>query len=172
MVTGEKQVGLRFLDLGVKINDLTEPLTSIGQDYLEAEKTTFEAEGAFEGKSKWKPLNKKYVEFKRKKFGWTSILIASGKLFEAVTTKGAEGNIFRIGKLALELGVNLPVNGWNLGLLHQLGTDRMPAREIIRISEPQRKRWIDFIRNFYYKIEKEAEQDFKASMISGAEGAI
>ena len=168
-VAGEKQVGLRFLDLGVKISNLTEPLQQIGDDYLEAERTTFEAEGAFEGKSRWKPLSDKYVAFKRKKFGWTSILIATGKLHSAVTTRGAEGNIFRIGKLALELGVNLPVNGWNLGLLHQLGTGKMPAREIIRISEPQRKRWIDYIRNFYYKIEKEAENAFKASMAKGAE---
>lgn len=167
-VAGEKQIGLRFLDLGVKIKDLAEPLTAIGEDYLEAERSTFEAEGAFEGKSKWKPLSEKYLKFKRKKFGWTSILVASGKLHEAVTTKGAEGNIFRIGKLALELGVNLPVNGWNLGLLHQLGTGKMDAREIIRISEPQRKRWIDHIRNFYYKIEHEAEQAFKASMASEA----
>lgn len=167
-VAGEKQVGLRFLDLAVKVNDLSEPFSQIGADYLESEKTTFDAEGAFEGKSKWKPLNEKYVKFKRKKFGWTSILVASGKLHEAVTTKGAEGNIFRIGKLALELGVNLNVNGWNLGLLHQLGTAKMPAREIIRISEPQRKRWIDAIRNFYYKLEQEAEKAFKSSMASEA----
>lgn len=167
-VLGEKQVSQRFLDLIADVSDMREPFEDVADEFLESEDATFQAEGAFEGKQKWQALDEKYSARKRSKFGSMSLLVASGALRSALTEKGADGNIRRVNKQTLEMGVNLPVNGWNLGIIHQLGRKdgTLPPREVLRITEDQKKRWVNIFRTYIYQIEKAMEDEFKQEMLS------
>jgi len=157
-VLGEKQVGFTFKELEVKVTDLREPFAEIAQDYYEGEEKTFDEEGAFEGKPSWTPLSEDYAKRKKMIWGDMPILVASGALKRAAVSNTADGSVFRLGKTDLAMGVNLPVGGWNLALLHQLGTRKMPSREVIRITPPQEKRWIRSFRDFLWRKTKEAEK--------------
>lgn len=74
-------------------------------------------------------------------------LAKSPNLMESLRPGGPE-NVTAIEPQALTMGSTLKVGGWNLGLLHQRGTKRMPARQIIVLSSTQRLRWKNLLREF------------------------
>jgi phage gpG-like protein len=69
--------------------------------------------GIFSGSTKrdadlaWPKLNPLTVAFKRKRFGTTKTLIATGALRNSITKKGASGNITRIKNDSAEYGTNI-----------------------------------------------------------------
>lgn len=150
-IFGEKQVGFMMDNLGTKLSNYKESLEQIAKDYYVGEKSTFSAEGAFEGKPSWAQLSPEYERRKKEKYGNQPILVRTGSLRKAVTNRNARGSIFRLTKLSLVVGANIPVGGWNLAMLHQLGTSKMPAREVVRITPTQEKRWIRIFRDFIWK---------------------
>ena len=149
-VFGEPQVHFMFLDMKNRASNFGPAFEGIAKDYYEGETSTFAAEGAFEGKPSWAPLSAKYAERKRMRWGDKPILEASGALKAAATNRAGRGSIFRMSALSLAMGVDLRVGGWNLGMLHQLGTRKLPKREVIRITPNQEKRWVRSMRDFLF----------------------
>lgn len=153
-VMGVDQVSRLFDRIGNGVNDFTKPYKKISTDFYKSQDTTFKNEGNFEGKQKWQKLSKAYELWKRKKYGNQPILVLTGALRKAATKRNAFGSIFDLSPKSLLMGVDIDVNGWNLAALHQFGTKKMPKREVIRISNVQKKRWVDFIRNYIHKLTK------------------
>lgn len=151
-VSGQVQLSRNFDRLGGEIVDMLYPFTLISQDFYASQKSTFDAEGAFEGKKKWDALSPEYARWKDRKSAGTQLLVLSGRLKRSATTQYGEGSIFRLNTNRLEMGVDVPVNGWNLAVLHQFGTRKMPVREVIRLSDKQKNRWVRIIRDWHYKL--------------------
>ncbi len=149
-VQGERQISRRFLNVSHQLEDLSVPFNLISKDFYEGQRGTFEAEGAFEGKSRWAELSPRYKEWKERHYPDRPILVLTGKLREAATKPEAEGSLYRLEPTRLEMGVYIPVGGWNLASLHQFGTSKMPARKIIKLTHLQRKRWIRIFRNWFW----------------------
>lgn len=151
-VMGDVQLSRYFDRLSTKVGDFTPAFKKITEDFYEGQSATFESEGAFEGKSKWPKLSPQYARWKSRNYPGKDMLVLRGGLKQAVTSPKARGSIYQETKTSLTMGAEIMVNGWNLVALHQFGTRKMPARPVIELSNRQKKRWVDIIRNWHYDL--------------------
>lgn len=132
--------------------NLDEPLKLIEKDFYTGQKKTFLTQGAFEGKERWAALSPRYESRKAREFPGKPILVRTGALRRAATNPGDPNAIVNREGAGLEVGIGLRVpGGWNLGLLHQLGTrapHSMPIRKVIDLTKKQRARWVRIYRDF------------------------
>ena len=129
--------------------DLTRAWEAIVIDFYVTQEQRFAAEGANEGLPKWAALSKPYAAWKAtSKFPGRTILDLSGSLRRSLTQRGGAGNVTRIEPMSLELGtaVRTPNGSWNLGMLHQTGTRKMPPRPPIGLSPGQKNQISRMIR--------------------------
>ena len=87
-----------------------------GKEFYQQEAKLFNA-------APWAPLSPAYAEYKRRELGGKPLLRVSDHLLRSFTQEGAPGNIHRIDDLSAEFG-----SSDFKAILHQLGTDNMPAR--------------------------------------------
>lgn len=125
-------------------------LEDMASDFYRTQGDVFASGGAAEGLSAWPALSPAYTIWKRNNYGGRPILVLSGRLRSALTTSGA-GSIKRVTERNLELGANVPVGGHNLAALHQHGTSRMPARPVLRLTDPQKKRWVSILHTYLFE---------------------
>lgn len=149
---GQVQLSRMFGRLSMDITNLRKPFNLIAKDFYNTQKSTFSAEGAHEGKKKWARLSPEYERWKQREYPGTKILVLVGGLKKAATSPRAKGSVFNLGPKRLEMGVNIKVGGWNLAALHQFGTRKMPAREVVRLSSEQRKRWVRIFRDYFWSL--------------------
>ncbi|MBT9144602.1 MAG: hypothetical protein DDT42_00444 [candidate division WS2 bacterium] len=157
-VEGDVQLSRTLFAVADDIKDFTVPFKMIADGGTLGKRTipgfyadqlkTFKKEGKHEGKPKWASLSPKYREWKKTHYPGKKILVRTGELKEATTTKTAKGSVFEQTKTLLRMGVNLPVGGWNLAMLHQKGTRKMPAREVIKLSTRQKAGWVGMFRQW------------------------
>lgn len=146
-VEGEVQLSRKFIKIADSFSDFREPFARMSSDYYAGEQETFANEGAFEGKPRWADLKGKYKKWRETHGG--KILVLTGALRSAATRPDAEGSVFNIENTRLEIGIDLPVNGWNLAALHQFGTrNNMPARKVVYLSQNQKLRWVRIFRDW------------------------
>ena len=153
-IMGQVQLSRTFDRISLGVSNLRKPFGLIAKDFYHAQRATFDAEGAHEGKQKWQKLNPRYRAWKAKKYSGAKVLVLTGVLKRAATTPSAKGSVFKLGGRRLEMGVDLMVGGWNLAALHQFGTSKLPAREVIRLSSAQKLRWVRIIRDYFHSIIK------------------
>lgn len=151
-VMGQVQLSRTFDQLSLGVANLRKPFEKIKRDFYQTQKATFDNEGAYEGKPRWKELKPEYKRWKERKYPSSQTLVLDGTLKRAATTPSSEGSVAEVTKDSVALGVDLPVNGWNLAALHQFGTKNMPAREVIRLTSPQKKRWVRIMRDHFESI--------------------
>ncbi len=143
-IAGETQLLRRLDNISEMADDLSPLWNQLIDEFHSSEEKTFAAEGAFEGKFKWEPLSEKYAAWKASKankYGNQPILVLSGTLKSSLTTRDTTGAHVVIEPQMMEVGSVLRVGKWNLALLHQMGTKRMPPREPVRFSAEEKKRW-------------------------------
>jgi len=132
---------------GTVLSDLKEFFRTKAQP---AVKKTFQEifamEGAYEGNSRWKELNKKYARQKARQVGSKPILQYSGKYWKALCRSGAAGNIFVNEKNHMEWGIDegyfsaLTGNpSFNYPTIHEKGIGRMPSRPVISLAQNSRR---------------------------------
>jgi len=126
-------------------DDLRPVLEPVSDDFYRGEASTFEAEGGFEGKARWKKLSKGYRAWKDKHYPGQKIMVLTGKLKESLTTRGATGSIFRLDKKSLELGT-----GISYAMKHQRGLN-VSKRKLIQITGGQKHRWSSIVHQGLYK---------------------
>lgn len=151
-VMGQVQLSRTFDELSLGVANLRKPFEKIKRDFYQTQKATFDAEGAYEGKSKWKQLDPAYKRWKEREYPSSGILVLDGTLKKAATSPNAKGSVSEVTNSSVALGVDIPINGWNLAALHQFGTKNMPAREVIRLTSPQKKRWVRIMRDHFESI--------------------
>lgn len=153
-VNGREVIARAISGLGAAVTDLTPAWRNVVADFYATEQQRFADEGSYEGGPTWEPLSDNpeghgYKSWKEWHFPGQPILTLRGGLRRSLTQQGSEGNVTEVGPMALSMGTKLAVGKsrrWNLGMLHQTGTERMPARPPVWVSPQEKKRWTRFIR--------------------------
>lgn len=145
---GIKQVDTIFKDVNERANDLSIPFEQIKNDFYNLEEEVFANQGNFEGLQEWAQLSPEYEKRKSILHPGAGKLEVSGALRKSFK-EGEDGNVTRVSPTLLEMGSSLktPDGKYNLALLHQTGTSKMPKRLPVRIPEGRKNKWRRFIRN-------------------------
>ena len=136
----------RVLGISAKrVKDLRPVWDDIADDFVKKERTLFSRQGSVAGWNAWSPLNPDYVKWKASKGFSTKILRRKGDLRDSLTKRGDSNFIFKPRKLGMEIGTKVPYAKY-----HQRGVpkNKLPKREPIRITNPQRKGWTKMIQKF------------------------
>ena len=144
-VSGEKEISNKISAIEDQIDDFTNVFYRIADDFRRTEKKKFDAEGAYDGAKKWKPLNKEYAKRKAMKKPKAKILEYSGALKQSLINKGDTNHILKVEPKELRMGTKKRVDGWGLARIHHFGTKRIPARPIIEITKQTAERWSDLL---------------------------
>lgn len=130
-VLGERQVSQMLSRTTDKAADLGPYWVMVTGFMRELIREQFDTEGGRTGG--WAPLSEKYAADKIRRFGSQPILVASGNLKESLT--GGSGMIARQeGNESLRFGTQL-----GYGSFHQTGTSRMPRRQILDLTNDNRR---------------------------------
>ena len=152
-IAGVKQVNRALLLSAAAVKDLRPVWEDIYDDFLTSERSVFAAEGNVGSQTRemgsggswgpWEPLNVDYAARKQAKGYGSKILVRTGRLRDSLTERSHADAVFQPRALGASLGTRVPYAGY-----HQTGTSRMPAREPIRITEVQARRWMRLIQKF------------------------
>ncbi len=109
----------------------------------------FATEGSY-GSGGWAPLSPTYEEWKSLNFPGKKILEATGLLKDSLT---GENDYFveEMTKDSLLLGTQI-----DYAKYHQRGTDWMPKRALIQLTEADKTGWIKILQKFAVKEAKKA----------------
>jgi phage gpG-like protein len=157
-VSGEAQFHERFDRIERAFDDLREPLTDIMGVVEEEAAHQFRTEG----EPAWAKLREPYATRKRRRWGATGILVASGALRASLTNRHARGAIFEVTRTSMRRGTSLTVGSkhkWNLGLIHQLGAPRvrtadgkgLPKRPPLRLRATAQRKMSKIIVDWLYR---------------------
>ncbi len=102
----------------------------------------FPKSGAHEGLPAWTPLSARYASYKARRYPNTPILVRSGRLRNALAEITGD-SIATIEPDRLTYGTSVPY-----ALYHQRGTRKMPARPILRLSNPLKNRLMRLLRSY------------------------
>jgi len=150
-VVGEKQLS-RVLDgIDSDIKDLRPAWEQIHKVFLEKRHGVFAMEGAFEGLPAWAPLSPKYAEWKESRYPGQPILVLTGQLRASLTDPNDPNHFYEATERELTMGSTRRENGWNLGLLHQRGTSRMPARPPATLTQPEKSRYVGVLHEYLWE---------------------
>jgi hypothetical protein len=123
-----------FNRIAAEVQDFNEPFRILIDDYREMEKRIFGSEGSSEGEQSFKPLSKKYREWKEAYFPEQSIMVLTGALRAALTGK-TSGTVEQIEKRSAEFGTDI-----KYAHRHQVGY-KMPERRVVQVNEDAKNRW-------------------------------
>lgn len=152
-IAGQVQLSRALEGIADDIGDWTPAFEEMAEDFYGRQRSVFNAQGSYEGLSRWKRLSPKYAEWKNRHFPGRKILVLTGRLKSSLTTDSGEGSIKLISEKEMSIGSYLPVGRkrWNLAMLHQLGTRKMPARPPMRLTEPQRSEWVGILHRYLWQ---------------------
>lgn len=117
------------------MDDMTPIWEAIEADFYVTEAARFDAEGGEDGR--WRPLSPAYALSKARTHPGRKILERDGQLKRSLTARGQPFGIRRVDARRLTLGTSDPK-----AMYHQIGTDRMPMREVIHINPSDEARWV------------------------------
>jgi hypothetical protein len=143
-VMGESQIHYKLSRFAAAVADWTGLWEQLIADFKEMEVEQFDSEGSRMGVD-WvqlsdNPPGQGYASYKEQVRPGTKILYFDGDLFEAVTNP-----VVDIQPEEMTIAVFSSVFAY-----HQQGTENMPAREIVRMTEPDLDRWRQMTHRFVY----------------------
>lgn len=108
--------------------------------FARLEALQFASEGAHTSGG-WAPLSPRYAEWKAANYPGKTILRRTDALYESLTSRPLGIEILEPGFMVLGSDVDY-------GAYHQLGTDRMPRRRPVSLTESARRDWVKRIHAF------------------------
>src|SRR4030042_2260470 len=134
-VDGERQLDRSLDIIADSLTNFKDIFEKCADDFRKTQESVFANSGAFEGLRAWAPLSPGYRTWKMKKVGAKPILTFKGDLRKSLTSKSTN-HIEKITTHSLEIGTRDKKAIW-----HHRGTNKMPKRKVIELSEPQKRRW-------------------------------
>lgn len=136
-IDGKAQFDRVFRRLDENFKDLSPIWDDVRDAFWNIEEDQFQSEGAKGRSGRWAPLSPKYEKQKIARYGTfaviAGVLIASENLYKSMTRETAH-TVYRKDKKSMTVGTNLPYAAY-----HQRGAGRLPKREIISLSEKNKK---------------------------------
>jgi len=152
-VAGDVQLSRMLERVSNDLGDMRPAWDRIHQNFLQGEHGTFALEGAFGGKAKWKPLSPKYALWKESRYPGQPILALKGSLRASLTQASDPDHVYEATADGVTMGTKLrtPDGRWNLGLLHQKGTRKMPARPPVELTAQQKNEWVSIMHDWLWE---------------------
>lgn len=136
-IEGEEQFNRTFRRLDENFKDLSPIWDDVRDAFWDIEKEQFQSEGAKGRSGRWKPLSPKYEKQKIARYGTfaviAGVLIATESLYKSMT-RDAPHTVYQKTKTRMTLGTDLPYAAF-----HQRGGGRLPKREVISLSEKNKR---------------------------------
>ena len=144
-VAGDVQIQRRLEGMLRRVDDWSPAFERIANHFQAHMAEVFATEGGATAHGKWTPLSPAYAKTKP---AGKKILERDDLLRQAMT--GGAGSIRSVSPHELQIGgTRRSANGrWDVGLIHQKGTDdgRVPMRPIIDLPEEQKRLYMQEIR--------------------------
>ena len=149
-VAGEVQLERAFTRLAIDVKDFTLPLRASEEVIEQSTRRQF----AQQGQPAWKKLKPTYAARKARLHPGKTILRATDALYNSLVRAGSPGAIREVTATQLRFGTSLEVNGWNLGLIHQMGRKdkTLPARPMLRLSSTSKRLIVDCFVDYFRSI--------------------
>ena len=130
-----------------KVANLTEPFTEMADDFFQTMSGVFEAEGAYEERTKWQDLSPAYARWKARHYPGRKILELTGRMKRSLTVKGGADNVLMISPTEMSVGTRVPY-----AVLHQTGTSKLPMRKVIELTASEKKRWVQIVHRYLFEV--------------------
>lgn len=128
-VLGVTQLDRALSRLSVRTSNLIRPFEEVGSLLRDQLKERFDAEG-----HGWQKLSTRYAAWKEKKYPGKTILRRTDRMYSSLVRKNAPGNVSQVRAMDAAFGTTVPY-----ARHHQTGTGQMPAREIFRLREQDKR---------------------------------
>lgn len=139
-VLGETQIDRTLARFADNIGDASPVWEKLADRFARLERRQFATEGgAYSGG--WPALSPKYAAWKERHYPGKPILERSGDLKDSLTRRPFGIEVIEAGHMVLGSDVAY-------GKYHQAGTDRMPQRRPVELSESERRTWVNLIQRF------------------------
>lgn len=149
---GQAPIRARMEGVVTRLEDLSPAFEQIRDEFRKQTREAFDTQGASTAAGRWAALSEPYGTRKAKSHPGKTILRREDALFNALM--GGAGAIEEIGPRELTVGsaVTTPNGRWNLGLIHQEGTEdgRIPARPIISPTDDDRAAYREILADFLW----------------------
>ncbi len=150
VVDNETQLSRAFETSIARFLNLTIPFNKMAEDFYQSMTGVFAAEGAFEERPRWQDLSPAYALWKSRNYPGRKILERTGRLKKSLTNRGGSDSVLNITPKSLSVGTKVPY-----AILHQKGTNRLPMRKIIELTDAQKKRWVRIMHTYMYSVTEE-----------------
>lgn len=139
VVDNKVQFDRIFTRIDERFNNLTPIWGDVKRAFWRYEKEQFKTEGAAGRSGAWQKLSNRYVVQKIERYGGkgfagSGILVASGRLKKSLTGETSD-LIYQTSSKEFAIGSSVPY-----GKYHQRGGGRLPKRELISLSDNQKRR--------------------------------
>lgn len=154
MVRFTFQVEDQLFDRGLtrlvsRTRDFSEVFRRIGEDFRDVMKEQFDAEGYG-----WEKLSTRYRVWKDKHFPGKTILRREDKMYNAMTRKGAAGNVNRVS--ATEAAFGAEGEPGRIAHFHQIGAGRLPVRKVVYLRESDKRLFTKTMHEYMLRLGSEA----------------
>ncbi len=143
-VMGDVVLARALSRFGESCKDFTPAWSQIHDDFLLIESEQFQSQGT--RANPWQPLSPDYAAWKAKYFPSMGILQLTGALLSEMSFSIPT----RIEPLRLTMTPSIPY-----AYYHQKGTQKMPARKVIDLTENDKRGWIKIIQTHLVNKAKE-----------------
>lgn len=143
-VAGQTQIDRELLRLGSRAVDAEPAFVAIGKLLIQETKVQFDTEG-HHASGGWKPLAPATVAAKRSGSYRPQILQRTGALLDSLTVPDDANMVFKASPDELVYGTRLPY-----GVLHQLGTRRMPRRRPLEFTEETKRAVVKILQGWFF----------------------
>ena len=131
-IVGDQQYVRGFEATASEVEDMTDPLTDIGELLRQDVSEQFRTEGAVGAGGRWQPLNPAYEAWKRSEVGDEPILVFTGAMRSAAISKSA----ISVSPKRLVYEIDDPK-----AIHHQRGDGNLPVRKLVDLNLSQRRAW-------------------------------
>ena len=144
-VAGEAAYVRGFEALASEVEDMSEPLSEIGEQLRHNVAEQFLTEGSTGNLGRWQPLDPDYERWKRSQVGEMPILVYTGEMFAAATDRRS----VTVTAKRMVYEVDDPK-----AIYHQKGSGNLPVRRLVDLSLAQRREWDRTMANWLQRIRR------------------
>jgi phage gpG-like protein len=129
-----------------EVKDLSPAFEEVYDNFCEVEERNFDAEGSPDGFAALSPW---YARWKAMAYPGRKIMQLTGRLKDSLTANYSTDAVKEIHPKTARFGTRVPY-----AHRHQMGTDDMPARKIVQLTEPIKREWALIIQRYIISLLK------------------
>ena len=148
-VLGEQQLARTFSRFADAVEDYRPAWPDVQTVMEHIEELQFSSQGAH-GSGGWAALNPRYAAYKAARYGVKPILQRTGEL-KASLTENTGKSVREMRPLEFQYGTRVPYAGF-----HQSGTNRMPRRKLIDLTEADKRDIMRTIQRYLVSVVRRA----------------